>query len=141
MPESNSKIIYSIVIPCYQSGNWLEELVEEVDSQMSEYQNHWELLLVDDSSPDSGITRNCIERIAARYENASGIILQFNSGQTAALRCGYARAKGEFVITMADDFQIHRPRYLILLMLQMIIQMLIVFLASRRKRSTLCLEI
>ena len=96
---------FSIVIPCYNSGDWLEELVLDISKNMEEFDGQWDMWLIDDASPDQGETISAIRRITESYQNVSGVELQFNSGQTGALLCGYSHCKGEYVISMSDDFQ------------------------------------
>lgn len=96
---------YSVVIPCYRSGEWLAELVERVSSAM-ENRDH-EIILVNDCSPDD-ITWPAIFAIARNNERVRGIDLARNVGQFAALMCGLSVARGDSVITIDDDCQ-HPP--------------------------------
>lgn len=50
----NDNPIYSLVIPVYNSGKWLDELIYRIESIMSKIApDSYELILVDDCSPDS----------------------------------------------------------------------------------------
>ena len=100
MPE------YSIVIPCYRSGPWLEELVRRIDRTMSPAGRSFELLLVNDASPDE--TWTVIERLVREFPFVRGFDLQFNTGQFRATMCGLDQADGEFIVIMDDDLQ-HQP--------------------------------
>ena len=99
----------SIVIPCWKSGNWLEELVERIGNAMHSVGEPFELVLVNDGSPDD-VTWPAIEA-AAEYEWVRGFDMLFNVGQFRALICGFEQARGEVVITMDDDLQ-HPPEEL-----------------------------
>jgi dolichol-phosphate mannosyltransferase/undecaprenyl-phosphate 4-deoxy-4-formamido-L-arabinose transferase len=66
-----------------------------------------EIILVNDHSPDA-ITWPAIADLAAQQANVVGIDLARNTGQFAALMCGLSETRGDFVITMDDDFQ-HPP--------------------------------
>lgn len=101
----SSRPAYSVVIPCYGSGKWIEALVESISEVMSPYTH--EIVLVNDVSPDE-VTWPAIEALARTHSNIVGIDLSKNSGQFASLMCGLSESKGEFVITMDDDFQ-HPP--------------------------------
>ncbi|MBE0435677.1 MAG: glycosyltransferase [Methylomicrobium sp.] len=101
-----TEIRYSIVVPCYKSGDWLEELVQRTTSAMQQYQP-FELLLINDKSPDT-VTWPEIERLAGQHKFVRGIDLLFNTGQFRAILCGIEHARGQFVITMDDDLQ-HPP--------------------------------
>jgi len=95
---------YSVVIACYNSGEWLEELIREVSKEMNVTGKTYEIILVNDSSTD-GTTWSCIQRTARKNDRILGIDLMANSGQFSALLCGMRHSTGEFVITMDDDFQ------------------------------------
>lgn len=97
---------YSIIIPCYRSGPWLEELVRRIGQTMSPAGHSFELLLVNDASPDD--TWTVIERLACEFPFVRGFDLQFNTGQYRATICGLEHAVGEFIVTMDDDLQ-HQP--------------------------------
>ncbi len=102
---------YSIVIPVYRSGPWLEELADRVLAVMDAAgHSDCELVLVNDRSPDAD-TWPAIERAAAKHRRLRGIDLVYNVGQFRALLCGMQHARGEFVMTMDDDFQ-HPPEEL-----------------------------
>mgnify|MGYP001461820047 CR=1 FL=1 len=100
---------FSIVIPVYKSGEWLESLVFRINKVMlhMDLENQFELILVNDSSPDD-LTWKKIEYLAKKYKWIKGIELFFNQGQYKATLCGISKSEGEFIITMDDDFQ-HLP--------------------------------
>lgn len=100
---------YSIVIPCYASGNWLEKLVIQIAEVMNAYPS-FELILVNDKSPDQN-TWEVINSLAIKHYFVRGIDLLYNVGQFRATLCGLEYAKGRFIITMDDDFQ-HPPKEL-----------------------------
>lgn len=98
-----NQIEYSIVIPCYSSGEWLEELAERIAAVMIPI-GSFELILVNDKSPDEK-TWEEIVKLAQEYEFIRGIDLLYNVGQFRATLCGLEHALGKFIITMDDDLQ------------------------------------
>lgn len=104
------KIKFSIIIPVYKSGEWLESLVEKIRIVMNDlnFGNNFELILVNDASPDK-ITWSKIEFLSKKYSWIKGIDLFFNQGQFKATLCGISYSCGEYLITMDDDFQ-HNPK-------------------------------
>ena len=94
---------YSVVIPIYNEQDNIEPLISELEAVMSAYKDTWELIFVDDGSPDSSgliLKRLCSEKPflrTLRFKN--------NAGQTAALQAGFKAAKGEYVITLDGDGQ------------------------------------
>jgi len=105
-----SDIAYSIVIPVYGSGAWLDELVERIGAAMQPLDGDFELILVNDASPDA-TTWPAIERNAAQHPWVRGFDLVFNVGQSRTLLCGMDQCRGRYVITMDDDLQ-HPPEEL-----------------------------
>ncbi len=97
----------SVVVPCYSSGAWIEQLVERVDAAMAPLGRCYELILVNDASPDD-VTWPAIAKLAAASPWVRGIDLLTNVGQFRALLCGLEAARGDLVVTMDDDLQ-HPP--------------------------------
>lgn len=96
---------YSIVIPVYKSGQWIPELCERIRESMGE--REFELILVNDNSPDS-VTWPSIIEVSKNYPFVRGFDLLYNVGQFRAIIYGISEAKGDFIITMDDDLQ-HPP--------------------------------
>lgn len=108
---NNPTPTYSIVIPAYKSGSWMDELVIRIGAAMEpEAPTAFELILVNDCSPDAE-TWPAIQRNAAQYPWVRGFNLLYNVGQFRATLCGLQEARGRFVITMDDDLQ-HPPEEL-----------------------------
>lgn len=101
---------YSIVVPCYNSGEWIGELAERITAAMRPWEGAYEILLINDRSPKPD-TWPAIVRTAAEFPAVRGINMLYNVGQFRATLCGLEQARGEFVITIDDDFQ-HPPEEL-----------------------------
>lgn len=99
----------SVVIPCYCSGAWLDELVQRIRDALEPLPYRYEILLVNDASPDN--TWESIQKLATSHSGVRGIDLQYNVGQYRATLCGIEHARGRWIITMDDDFQ-HPPEHL-----------------------------
>lgn len=95
---------WSIVIPCYRSGDWIPELLGRIHAALGQRHGLGEIILVDDASPDR-TTWPAIEKAAAEHPWVRGIGLQFNVGQYRALMAGLAESRGQWVVTMDDDLQ------------------------------------
>jgi glycosyltransferase involved in cell wall biosynthesis len=98
----------SIVIPTYNSGKWLQELIDRVEETMKSAALEHEIILVNDFSLDNGETWAAIKDIQRNTANIIGVDLQRNSGQFNATMCGIGYSKGEIIVIMDDDFQ-HDP--------------------------------
>lgn len=99
----------SVVIPCYRAEQALPELLARLHPCLEALGVPYEVVLVDDCSPDG--TSAAAAREVARYPHLRYIELMFNVGQFRALMCGFAHARGRFVVTMDDDLQ-HPPEEL-----------------------------
>ncbi len=93
----------SVVIPCYNSAQNLEDLVSRIERALSLAGSAFEVLLVEDGSPDG--TWDVIERLAQCHGYVRGFRLMRNYGQHNALLCGIRAATGDVVVTMDDDLQ------------------------------------
>ncbi len=96
----------SIVIPVYRSESMLPELVRRLELVLAATADRFELILVNDSSPDG--SWQVISELARQYSWLRPIDLMRNYGQHNALLCGIRAAQYEVIITMDDDLQ-HPP--------------------------------
>ena len=93
----------SIVVPLFNEEESLPELCGWIDRVLSENKLSYEVILVDDGSNDGSWVQ--IETLKKTYTQVRGIRFRRNYGKSAALHTGFARAKGEVVITMDADLQ------------------------------------
>ncbi len=96
----------SIVIPVYRSAESLPELIAELGRALPTLTDTYEVILVDDGSPDN--SWQIIDRLAREHPWLRGITLMRNYGQHNALLCGIRAARHEIIVTMDDDLQ-HPP--------------------------------
>lgn len=96
----------SVVIPCYRAEQALPELLARLHESLVALGQPYEVILVDDCSPDATAAVAIGE--TRRYPHVRFIELMFNVGQFRALMCGFAHARGRYVVTMDDDLQ-HPP--------------------------------
>jgi glycosyltransferase involved in cell wall biosynthesis len=96
----------SVVIPVYQSETILAELVSRLGQILRPLASKFEVILVNDGSPDQSWAVIC--RLAQEHAWIRSIDLMRNYGQHNALLCGIRAVRYELVITMDDDLQ-HPP--------------------------------
>jgi glycosyltransferase involved in cell wall biosynthesis len=96
----------SVVTPVYRSGNCIPVLLERLTAVLYGLNRPYEVILVDDGSPDD--TWEITRRAISAYPNVMAIQLMRNGGQAFATLCGLSHARGRIVITMDDDLQ-HPP--------------------------------
>ena len=90
----------SVVIPCYKQAHFLPEAVHSVLGQTF---RSFEILVVDDGSPDDTAT---VTRRLQRFHPEARIVLvrKPNGGLCSARNTGIALAKGEYILPLdADD--------------------------------------
>jgi len=97
----------SVVIPVYRSEDCLEALIEAIVETLSPTNRDYEVVLVNDCSPDSSWA--VIEAICRRNPQVIGVDLRRNFGQDNAIITGLRLARGKYVAIMDDDLQ-HHPR-------------------------------
>src|ERR1700693_655689 len=98
----------SIVVPVYRSAQILPRLVEQIHAEMDKegLVNRFELLLVNDASPDN--SWQGIRWVAEQHPYIKGFSLRRNFGQHNAISAGLHYISGDFIILMDDDLQ-HPP--------------------------------
>ena len=93
----------SVVSPIYNAALHLEEFVTELEKYILPITNDYEIVLVDDFSPDNSWKH--IESICTTHPKVKGIKLSRNFGQHYAITAGLDSAIGEWIIVMDCDFQ------------------------------------
>lgn len=103
MSETNRPAV-SIVVPVYRSEETVPELVRRLRVALGGLAGGWEVVFVDDGSPDGswGVLEKLHEEDPARIR---AVRLARNFGQHNALMCGFRASRGEVVVTMDDDLQ------------------------------------
>lgn len=90
--------VVSIIVPCYNQANYLDEALQSVFDQT--YQN-WECIIVNDGSPDN------TEEVAKKWiekDSRFKYIYKENGGLSSARNAGIAIANGEYILPLdADD--------------------------------------
>lgn len=96
--ETHTKGLVSIIIPCYKQGKYLPECIESIKSQT--YKN-WEIIIIDDGSPDE--TEIIFHKISSEIKNIR-YIKKNNGGLSSARNAGLLICKGEYIQFLdADD--------------------------------------
>jgi len=93
----------SVVIPVYRSAPLLPELVGRLKKTLEAQTPSWEIVFVDDASPDESF--EVLLRLRRQDPRIRVIQLARNHGQQHAVLCGLNYARGAAVVTMDDDLQ------------------------------------
>ncbi len=97
------KLTISIVSPVYRGEKMVAELVRRNVESVSTITDDYEIILVNDASPDNSwdeIVKQC-----ALNPKVKGINLSRNFGQHYAITAGLHYAKGDWVVVMDCDLQ------------------------------------
>lgn len=102
--KCNCNILISIIIPCYNAANFLDQTISSLVNQDSDLITSTEIILIDDASDDNNATKNKINELSKRHNIIKAIYLYKNNGQAAARNAGLKVAKGKYVgFVDADD--------------------------------------
>lgn len=93
----------SIVSPVYRGEKMLGELVQRIHEAISPMTDDYEIVLVNDCSPDD--SWRVIAEIGAKDKRVKGVNLSRNFGQPYAITAGLTYAKGDYVAVIDCDLQ------------------------------------
>ena len=92
-----------IVSPVYRGEKMVEELVTRIVASVSSITDDFEIILVNDASPDNSWAE--IERQCTLNPRVKGLNLSRNFGQHYAITAGLTYSTGEWVVVMDCDLQ------------------------------------
>jgi glycosyltransferase involved in cell wall biosynthesis len=100
----------SIVSPVYLAEKIVPELVRQIEITVSKITPDYEIILVEDGSPDNSWA--AIKQVCQTNKKVKGIKLSRNFGQHYAITAGLDSVRGEWVVVMDCDLQ-DRPEEII----------------------------
>lgn len=93
----------SIVSPVYRAEKILPELVKQIDLVMHKINEEYEIILVDDRSPDA--SWEVMKSLEKSHKNLKIYRLSRNFGQHPTIMAGLSKANGDWVVVMDCDLQ------------------------------------
>ena len=93
----------SIVSPVYRAEVFVEKLVFEIEKTVQSLNVTYEIVLVDDRSPDNSWQK--MKQLSLQNPKVKSIRLSRNFGQHPAIMAGLSLAKGEWIVVMDCDLQ------------------------------------
>jgi dolichol-phosphate mannosyltransferase len=93
----------SVVVPVYGSPESLRELVNRLVTSLETIGESFEIVLVDDASPDN--SWEIISELSLVEPRVLGIRLSRNFGQHPAISAGLQKSDGEWIVVMDCDLQ------------------------------------
>jgi dolichol-phosphate mannosyltransferase len=100
---TNNPLKLSVISPVYGAASVLPELVARIKASAARITGDYEIILVEDSSPDD--SWEIIKRLAAADRRIIGLSLSRNFGQQYALNAGLDAATGDWIVTLDCDLQ------------------------------------
>lgn len=94
--ELNRPLV-SIIVPVYNAEKYIRRCIDSIKSQSL---TDWELILIDDGSPD-GSSEICNEY--SNDDNRISVIHKTNGGVASARECGQSKAQGTYSIHVDPD--------------------------------------
>ncbi len=93
----------SVIVPLYNEAESLPELEAWIERVMNRHNFSYEIIFVNDGSTDN--SWDVIRSLQKKNPAVKGVSFRRNYGKSPALNTGFARAKGNVVITMDADLQ------------------------------------
>lgn len=93
----------SIVSPVYRAEEIIEKLVDEIQIVMGQINCTYEIVLVDDRSPDK--SWEIMKQLSSKFPEVKSVRLSRNFGQHPAIMAGLSQAKGNWIVVMDCDLQ------------------------------------
>lgn len=93
----------SFVSPVYMAESIIEKLVLEIQKVMGIIKVPYEIILVDDRSPDN--SWEVMQRLSLKFIEVKSIRLSKNFGQHPAIMAGLTYVNGDWVVVMDCDLQ------------------------------------
>jgi glycosyltransferase involved in cell wall biosynthesis len=103
MTDRTLPVGVSIIVPVYRGAPTLRELHHRLDKCLTTSGEPFEILFVDDGSPDN--SWHVITTLAQSHKTVRGLRLGRNYGQHAALLAGLRAARYSLAVTVDDDLQ------------------------------------
>jgi glycosyltransferase involved in cell wall biosynthesis len=101
---SNNEIMLSVIIPVFNEELTIGNIIERVKAVTEKTRLRTEILVIDDCSQDKSLE-------TSKSIGVKVYLLKNHMGKGYALRAGFAKAKGEIIVTIDSDGS-HRPEEL-----------------------------
>jgi poly-beta-1,6-N-acetyl-D-glucosamine synthase len=102
-PDFKPETLVSVIVPFRNEENFLEDLIRDLKDQIYP-QQLFEVIFVNDHSTDQ--SEKIIEAGIKDLTNFHYLNLDNEKGKKAALKCGFNKSKGEFVLTIDADCRV-----------------------------------
>jgi dolichol-phosphate mannosyltransferase len=105
-----NEYMYSIVLPTYNEADNVVPMIQKINHYMRGY--NWELIIVDDNSPDGTYFVACEESQNSVYSNRVKVLFRdCKLGLGSAYKYAMQYVRGQWVVFMDADLS-HDPKYI-----------------------------
>ncbi|MFC7367919.1 MULTISPECIES: poly-beta-1,6-N-acetyl-D-glucosamine synthase [Vreelandella] len=101
-PLLKNQPLVSILVPCHNEGDNIEEVVETL---LLQHYPMFEILLINDGSADD--TAEYLDRLSEKHDQVRAVHLDRNLGKANALRMGALAARSEYLVCIDGDALLH----------------------------------
>lgn len=91
-------MLFSVLIPVYNTSKYLDDCVQSV---LSQSENDFEIVLIDDGSTDN--SGEICDKYADKYPGKVRVIHKSNEGLMMTRRRGFKEAKGDYLFCLDSD--------------------------------------
>lgn len=99
--EKDKEKEFSIIIACYNTGEYVEEAILSIINQSFKFENNVQIILIDDGSTDN--TGEICKKYSKKYPGNIKYIYQENQGQAYARNIGLKHANGKYINFLDSD--------------------------------------
>ena len=103
----------SVVVPAYNEGDRILENLLEIAGTLASFSTSWEIVVVDDGSTDA--TREAAGRAREHIPGLRVLSYPRNRGKGFALRHGADHARGDCIVFLDADLELHPKQLPVLL--------------------------
>lgn len=93
----------TIIVPVFNEEEGLHPFYKELKKALVELKEEYEMLFIDDGSTDKSLEK--LKSMAKEDKTLKVFSFRRNLGKAEALTFGFAKAKGEYVVTLDADLQ------------------------------------
>lgn len=101
--------LVSIILPCYNESGHLLKSIRALLEESKKFSFPFEFIFVEDKSTDD--TREVLQKVELDFKNGQFVYHEKNQGRGAAVKSGFAAAKGDIVGFIDIDLEVS-PRYI-----------------------------
>lgn len=99
----------SIILPTYNEKDNIVPLIKSIISSVGKYEKEYEILVIDDNSPDK--TATISKNFFSKNKHVKVFVRKKDKGLASAILYGITKSKGKVIVVMDTDFS-HDPNML-----------------------------